>query len=279
MKGGIKRLATAAVLVPAMLLSYFVLPPLGFVVLCLVVVSLALVEYIRIVKVLVPGAPLAALHVLVPALALALSMVLMGGVRPDSAQATVAAVGIVGAVLMGTIVLLGRTPIGQVLPTLGALAFGLPYFAVPVACLGALKADDPWLIFLLSAIVFLGDTGAYYAGSAWGRHKLAPVVSPKKSWEGAIASIVTALVATAVWSYFRLGHIGWELLAVAVVTSVVAQIGDLVESLIKREANIKDSGGLLPGHGGMLDRLDAFLFAAPVFYGAVHTLGVDRFLP
>lgn len=277
MSSGLQRLLTAAVLVPAMLASFWVLPATAFLVLCLLAVGLAVVEYVAIVRAIAPRAPFWLLHVLVPALAIGLWLVL-GGARPASAEVLVAAFG-VGMLLIAAAVLLGRTPIGQVAPALGGLAFGLPYFAVPIACLAAIQAQDPWLIFLLAAVVFLGDTGAYYAGSAFGRHKLAPVVSPKKSWEGAIAGLITSLVATAIWCWWRQGEISGPILAVAAATALAAQIGDLVESALKREANIKDSGGLLPGHGGMLDRLDAMLFAAPVFYGGLHLLAPTLFLP
>lgn len=278
MGSGAKRLLTAAVLVPAMLAAYFALPASAFFVVCLVVVQLAVVEYVGILRALVPAAPLASLHLLVPALATALWVALRGAALGPR-EVLVAGLGAVGAILLGCLVLFSRTPASEALGALGAIGFALPYFAVPIACLAATQADDPWLIFLLSAIVFLGDTAAYYIGSKIGRHRLAPTVSPKKSWEGAIASVVMALLATTVWSWWRLGAVGWEALVVALLTSVAAQVGDLVESLLKRGAHIKDSGALLPGHGGMLDRLDAMLFAAPIFYGAVHLLGVDVFVP
>jgi len=90
------------------------------------------------------------------------------------------------------------------------------------------------------------------------------VVSPKKSWEGAIAGFVVSMLSVAVWSWWRLERLDPALLAIGVVTTVASQIGDLVESMLKRGAGVKDSGDLLPGHGGLWDRLDALLFAAPV---------------
>lgn len=168
------------------------------------------------------------------------------------------------AVLLGCLVLWFRVPVDQGLASLGALAYGLPYLALPVASIYHLQRLDPWVLILLFAIVWLGDTAAFYCGKKWGRRKLAPVVSPNKSWEGAIASLVAAVVAAGAWSYLRLGELRLELLGLAVLISIAAQMGDLLESLIKRGAGVKDSGQLLPGHGGVLDRVDALLFAAPV---------------
>jgi phosphatidate cytidylyltransferase len=165
---------------------------------------------------------------------------------------------------LGTLLLLSRTPLAEIIPALGILSFGIPYFALPIASLYLLRVADPWLVFLLMAIVWLGDTAAYYVGSRYGRHKMAPVISPKKSWEGATASFAVALLSAGVWCWFRLGRLDPGILAVSAVTAVAAQIGDLVESMIKRGAGVKDSGSVLPGHGGLLDRMDAMLFAAPV---------------
>jgi phosphatidate cytidylyltransferase len=102
---------------------------------------------------------------------------------------------------------------------------------------------------------------------------MAPVVSPKKSWEGAAAGLAVSLLATVAWGCWRLGGVDFELLAIGVLTAVASQLGDLVESLLKRGAGVKDSGGLLPGHGGLYDRLDAMLFAAPVMLLCLWAFG------
>jgi phosphatidate cytidylyltransferase len=114
---------------------------------------------------------------------------------------------------------------------------------------------------------WIGDTGAYYVGKNFGRHKLAPAVSPGKTWEGAAASAVTGVIFGLI--YLPLAIKGTSLLLaglLAMAASVAGQIGDLAESAIKRGAGVKDSGGLLPGHGGMLDRVDSSMFALPVLY-------------
>src|SRR4029077_14304263 len=135
-----------------------------------------------------------------------------------------------------------------------------------------------WFVVLLLAIVWLGDSAAYYVGSRIGRHKMAPVISPKKSWEGAAASFVVALAAAAVWDICRRGRLEPGLLIGAPLTAVAEPIGDLVESLLKRSSGVKDSGHILPGHGGAFDRVDALLFAAPVLLFSLWVLG-ERFPP
>lgn len=276
MKSGIKRLATAAILVPAMLGAFFAMPAPGFLVVCLLTVGLAVQEYNLLIRAIAPAAPMGWLHLLVPTGAIGATAILTGHLSIP-AEVAIAGFGVVGVVL-GTLVLFARTPMDQVAPALGGLSFGLPYFAAAIASLAALQREDPWLIFLLAGIVFLGDTAAYYFGTAFGKHRLAPVVSPKKSWEGAIAGLLTSLGAAVVWGLWR-DRVDVLVIAVAGITAIAAQLGDLVESMLKREAKIKDSGGLLPGHGGMLDRLDALLFAAPVFYGGLHLLVPRLFAP
>ena len=108
---------------------------------------------------------------------------------------------------------------------------------------------------------------------------MAPVVSPNKSWEGAVAGLVVAVLATAAWSWWRLDRLSWPLIALGAVTAVAAQMGDLVESLIKRGAGVKDSGNLFPGHGGVLDRMDALMFAAPVWLLGLWLVGKEAWLP
>lgn len=123
-----------------------------------------------------------------------------------------------------------------------------------------------WTYFLLF-IVFFGDTGAFYIGSYFGRHKLSPIISPNKTIEGALGGIAANLSVGALFKYFFIPRLPWGLsLLFILIIGVVGQVGDLFESKLKRDSNIKDSGSLLPGHGGILDRIDALLFAAPVAY-------------
>jgi phosphatidate cytidylyltransferase len=279
-----KRLLTAAVGVPLALLATFRLPAFGFLLLVAVVVTWAAVEYVRLARHYAPRAPLGVLTVLVPAASVVLWWILRehaGGAPLDSRHLGLPLLGVllVLGVGLGSLVLLARTPIEEAVPALGILSFGLPYFVAPIVALVLLQQVDPWLLFLLYAIVWLGDTAAFYVGTAWGRRRFAPVVSPKKSWEGALAGLAAGLLSTLIWSLWRLDRLDWALLAVAAVTAVAAQIGDLVESLIKRGAGVKDSGHTLPGHGGLLDRMDAMLFAAPVFLLGLWCAGIGARVP
>ena len=128
-------------------------------------------------------------------------------------------------------------------------------------------ADGMIWIFLLLGVIFAGDISAYYVGSYLGQHKLNPAVSPGKTVEGAIGGLVGNLIAGAVGKYFFFPEISWGLAILFFLAAGIAgQLGDLFESQLKRSSKIKDSGGILPGHGGFLDRIDALLFASPVAY-------------
>ncbi len=132
----------------------------------------------------------------------------------------------------------------------------------------------PGLVIMLCVAVMASDAGAYFVGKSFGKHKLAARVSPNKTWEGAVGGVVAAVLGAVVLYLLRSSlHWGiypdWGLpayMGVCVALAVTEQIGDLLESMLKRDAGVKDSGGLFPGHGGVLDRCDGFLFAAPVLY-------------
>jgi phosphatidate cytidylyltransferase len=134
------------------------------------------------------------------------------------------------------------------------------------AALLRINYNPYWLMFAL-ALSWVGDIAAYYVGRSLGRHKLAPRVSPKKSWEGAAASVAGSMLFG--WLFLRgvLPSVPiWQAVTLAAAGNVAGQLGDLVESAIKRGAGVKDSGAILPGHGGFLDRVDSTLFALPVVY-------------
>lgn len=146
---------------------------------------------------------------------------------------------------------------------------GICYIPLPLALLILLRMapDGMALVLTLCAVIFAGDTAALYAGTLWGRHKLSPSISPGKTIEGALAGLAANLAVGAAAKAMFLPEPGWiPCLVFAAAAGGVGQIGDLFESELKRVSNIKDSGGFLPGHGGILDRIDALLFAAPVAY-------------
>ena len=146
--------------------------------------------------------------------------------------------------------------------------FGCWRFAIP------LHAQNPhWLMYAL-LLNWIGDTGAYVVGRKFGSHKMASRVSPKKSWEGAAASVVVSVV-FAGWYLVRAvpGVSIAEAVALTAVASVTGQLGDLAESAMKRGAGVKDSGAMLPGHGGFLDRVDSTLFTLPVIYAYLKVVG------
>ena len=273
-----QRILTALVGTPLILLALFKLPGWWWFALMAFFIDWAAYEYLAIVRPRAQRAPLKVLLVLAPLGAYALSVALSGEPHvPDvlDLRLHLMAWALVLSVGLGTLLLLSRTPLEETLAALGILGFGIPYFALPIAAIHQLQVISPWVVLLLMGIVWLGDTAAYYVGSRFGRHKMAPTISPKKSWEGAAASLAIALVAAAVWSAWQLHRVDLGLLAVAAVTAVAAQIGDLVESMIKRGTGVKDSGNVLPGHGGLLDRLDAMLFAAPVLLFGIWLFELD----
>jgi phosphatidate cytidylyltransferase len=269
-----QRLLTGLIGTLLALAAVFLLPHWWFFVFVAALVNWAAFEYLIIVRPRAPRAPLRLLLVLVPVAAYAISFALDSTDIP-ALRLHLLAGALVISVGLGTVLLFSRTPLEETIPALGILGFGIPYFALPIASTFRLREIDPWVVFLLFAMVWLGDTAAYYIGSRIGRHKLAPVISPKKSWEGAAASFVVALAAAVVWSLLRLRRLDWGIVAAAAVTAVMAQVGDLVESMIKRGSGVKDSGSVLPGHGGVLDRLDALLFAAPVLLFSLWLIQAD----
>jgi phosphatidate cytidylyltransferase len=166
------------------------------------------------------------------------------------------------------------------LPRAAALLLGVMYVFGTWRMGAELRAINPyWLLFAL-VLNWIGDTAAYYVGRRFGRHKLAPRLSPAKSWEGSLASAT----ASAVFGLFYLGWLMPEVpvalsLALAVAGNVAGQLGDLVESAMKRGAGLKDSGNLLPGHGGWLDRVDSTMFSMPAVYLLLtffDTVGIYR---
>jgi phosphatidate cytidylyltransferase len=176
-------------------------------------------------------------------------------------------------------------PVEQLMADASTSIFCLLYIGFTLIALPALRenpeGNGPSLVTFLLCAVWAGDTAALYVGRAWGRRKMSPTLSPNKTWEGALASVGGSLFSTGVllglaqllqmWDVGWLSYSGgrwWYWLGLSLVVNVAAQVGDLAESSLKRSAGVKDSGSLLPGHGGVLDRIDALLIAAPVLWYA-----------
>lgn len=176
-----------------------------------------------------------------------------------------------------------KSPVERALTDATSSVFALFYLGLTLIPLPMLReaTNGPSLLAFLFLTVWAGDTVAMYAGRMLGKRKMAPNLSPNKTWAGAVGSIVGAVAVASVllglssylaqWNSVKLSFAGeawWYWLLLAVVVNVAAQVGDLAESALKRSAGVKDSGTLLPGHGGVLDRIDALLLAAPVLWYA-----------
>ncbi len=160
--------------------------------------------------------------------------------------------------------------LSKALPRSSLLVTGIVYVFGCWACAGPLRAASPhWLMYTL-ILNWVGDSGAYFVGRKWGKHKMAPRVSPKKSWEGAAASVLTSVLFA---GWYLVYFVPVPVLHAVLLTAganIVGQVGDLAASAIKRGAGVKDSSSILPGHGGFLDRVDSTLFALPLVYAYVR---------
>lgn len=169
-----------------------------------------------------------------------------------------------------------RGPVASALPRFGAAMTSLIY---PVGFLSLFvdirwKADAVWgqtdgflLVLLLFVLIWVTDSGAYYTGRSLGRTKFAPETSPNKTWEGTLGGLSFAVLTAVLFKLFWLPYLSWaDVVVLAIIGGFWAQLGDLLESSLKRSAGVKDSGSFLPGHGGMLDRFDSLIMAAPAYW-------------
>ena len=176
-----------------------------------------------------------------------------------------------------------RSPVEQMIADASSSVFCMVYIGYTLLALPALReqANGPSLVTFLLCVIWAGDTAAYYVGRSWGRHKLAPTISPNKTWEGSLGSMAGSLLIAFILielAALLQAHDSVVLsypddlqfwLILAAVINLAGQVGDLAESALKRSVNVKDSGSLLPGHGGVLDRIDAMLLAAPALWYAL----------
>ena len=178
-----------------------------------------------------------------------------------------------------------KRPLVESLPAAGISSSALLLVSLPLSFavrLHGIPAIGPFMLLFALVVTWVADTTAYFVGRAIGKHPLAPLISPKKTWEGAIGSMFGSLLvalAFRAWgrSDFMLGGPGFkyevsavQILAMALVGNIAGQMGDLLESAYKRSAGVKDSGGLLPGHGGVLDRIDALILCIPVIWYFIY---------
>jgi phosphatidate cytidylyltransferase len=178
-----------------------------------------------------------------------------------------------GAVALG---LASKRPLAEVLPGLAASAAGILLVALPLSYLVRVYEIEPagreLLLFTL-CLIWAGDMLAYFVGRSLGRVKMAPALSPGKTWEGAVANVVASVLVAipfARWTGIDL----LTLMAVAATANIAGQMGDLIESAYKRGAGVKDSSSLLPGHGGMLDRIDSLILASPAVWAVYQLLAM-----
>ena len=288
----IKRVATAVVLIPLVLLLVLKAPLYVLAIVAGAVALLAIAEFLKL-------ATHYAVQPLGPAtyafVALFFVFVIIASTnRTPLVETTAMLYGIALAAALAPFVFLTvamrRSNLTSGYPAAAASAFAFVYIAIPMALLVAIRqqpAGAIWTIYTLLA-VWAGDIFAYFVGRSLGRHRMSPEISPKKTWEGAVASVLASVIVGTLWiqhapgissTLLRVGLIDrrdgmfgleqpqlWPIIVLSAVINIAAQLGDLVESLIKRGAGVKDSGTILPGHGGMLDRIDAMLFAVPVVW-------------
>ncbi len=272
-----KRILTATVLILAVFALIFFGQLWMITLFSAIVAELAAYEYLKLAAV---GAESHGLKLRIPvwwmALGTALAFVVTLPNFPVEAQLPV-----LSALTLALFAWNGfRSPLVQVLPDTAQGLFGLIYIAYPLTLIPLLwkQEDGPALVLFLMVCVWSGDIAALYIGRAFGKRKLAPRLSPGKTWVGSIASIVGSMLAATIVIVISnsltsrgntLLHISeplWQSLIIAAILNIAAQLGDLLESAIKRGAGVKDSGTMLPGHGGILDRIDALLLAAPVLW-------------
>ncbi|HEY3740646.1 MAG TPA: phosphatidate cytidylyltransferase [Bryobacteraceae bacterium] len=161
------------------------------------------------------------------------------------------------------------------LPSASAMLLGVCYIFGAWWCAVKLRDIDHWLLFFALALNWIGDTAAMYGGRKFGRHKMSPVVSPGKTWEGAAASVIGSVIfGFALFLNFGPRLPWFVILLLSLIGNVAGQLGDLSESAIKRGAGMKDSGNSLPGHGGWLDRIDSTLFTVPAVYACYQLLSL-----
>jgi phosphatidate cytidylyltransferase len=255
----LRRLYTAAVLIPTVYVIIVHLAPWALTLLLIAVGSIALLELYRISfqsrlnHVLVGvGSVTFILTIARSHLSLTLPELLLGGVLVMAVTASFIA-----------------TSAAHRWQDALIAVFGVLYVGVPLSTVVSTRTlpAGEFLVLFLAVVTWASDTGAYYVGTLWGKHPLMPSISPKKTMEGVLGGLVLAVAAALLAHWWFASQLSWsDAVMLGVLLTITGLIGDLFESVIKRRTGVKDSGGILPGHGGMLDRIDSLLFTAPTFY-------------
>ena len=258
------RVVSALLLIPLVLGVVWFLPPAATLALATVAAVLACGEYLTIARTL--GIELPRLLTTIAVVAACVSV--GDGRMPFEIVMLVALVGV------GTIAVSAGNPGPGVLPRVAAALFAPVYLGVPLGAIAAISTmGGREAVLLLMATIVVSDSAQYYTGRAFGRVPLAPAISPKKTREGAMGGVVFGSLAFVVGANFVFPAASMlALIVTAFVVVLAGIIGDLFESLLKRSAGVKDSSALIPGHGGILDRIDSWLFAGPVYYFFVRYL-------
>ena len=256
------RVLSALVLLPVVIGTIWFLPPAGTLVLAAVAGVLACSEYRNLARALQIEVPLG---IAATAVVLVCSSMWLSWSSPNVTSVVLLAV----LVVTGAISVAGRPHQGA-LADAAATVFAPIYLGLPLGALAAIRAESSGggrlPLLLLLVVIVVSDSAQYYSGRAFGRRPLSPAISPKKTVEGAIGGVVFGTLATVVGGHYLFHAPIWILILFGVALSLLGIIGDLFESLLKRSAGVKDSSNLIPGHGGVLDRIDSWLFAAPVYY-------------
>ena len=254
-----RRIYTILVLAPLVYGVIRYLPPLAFSSLVVLAGGLALFEFYRMYF---GGRS----HSLLIGIGLTgFAALILGTYRPDILVPAILAT-LIGII---SVPLLSRVSLEESLRDSAVTLFGVLYLGLTLSTLSMtrLLPQGEWLIFFLLLVTWASDTGAYYVGTLYGRHRLAPTISPKKTVEGLVGGLIGAIIVAYAARWWFLPELSsLDCLILATLLTITGLWGDLTESAMKRSVGMKDSGGILPGHGGMLDRLDSLLFTAPVFY-------------
>jgi len=258
------RILSALVLLSIVIGTVWFLPPVATLVLALVAAMLAFVEYASIAEALDTHVP----RTVCTAAVLAACASLGGG------YFSVEIVLMTSVIVIGALAVASGRPGPAILRDSAAALLPVLYIGLPLGALAAVRAiGGREAVLLLMATIVISDSAQYYTGRALGRRPLAPSISPKKTVEGAIGGMVFGTLAMVAGGHVVFPATPIPMLALAGASIVALGIvGDLFESLLKRSAGVKDSSALIPGHGGVLDRIDSWLFAAPIYYVFVRYL-------